>query len=64
MKGYCKDCRWRDGQYCRRYPPQMTLYTSDPFPPLRYDLGAFYPDVALTEWCGEFTPKPEKGDGP
>lgn len=60
MKGYCEDCRWRYGEYCRRYPPQMTLYPSTMSPPLRYEMGEFYPNVAKTDWCGEFSPKTVK----
>ena len=54
MKGYCRDCIWRDEKrYCRRYPPTMVSYGG-------YKPTEYVPVVRADGWCGEFTPK--KGD--
>ena len=64
MDNECRDCRWRaPSGHCRRYPPQLIPWTGDVLPPYRYEPGLFTPMVSDWDWCGEFTPKTEKGDG-
>jgi len=42
--GNCKYYYGRDGSECRRYPPMASTEV----------VGRFFPNVRLTDWCGEF----------
>lgn len=54
-KGFCQDCEWfnfRDDDptpypagYCRRYPPRFQIEDS---------VSDGFPNVRLTDWCGEW----------
>lgn len=47
MKGTCATCRWRNGTYCQRFPPSVVQR----FP------GHAFPEVELSDWCGEHQTK-------
>lgn len=65
----CSECRywdWQDIQRgtgdCRRYPPQMNVQKivdseMDPAEAVGYTWAWCWPEVASTDWCGEFSPR-------
>ena len=54
----CENCQFFDRGTCHRYPPQLDqvkYYEGD------YDDSYWYfPEVAPTDWCGEWQPKPKQ----
>ena len=50
MKRQCKDCEFKEGEYCKRYPP--TTFNNEEY------ISGFlqtYPEVEDDDWCGEYS---------
>ena len=51
----CENCRFYVGWECRRYPPTPVAFGDY--------VGTYFPEVAETQWCGEYQPRPTQGQG-
>lgn len=63
MKECCLNCRFFDQQEdvkgdCRRYPPLPMVDPEDD-----NEIHAFFPEVYVTTWCGEWKPTSEAPGG-
>lgn len=51
----CRYCEMEEGYgLCHRYPPKMLGAVQDNLP------WSEFPNVSLTEWCGEYAPRKGK----
>ena len=42
----CKTCEYKDGNFCKRYPPVIV--------PVDVHVDYYYPYVVNDDWCGEY----------
>jgi len=51
MTRECKTCEYKDGEYCKRYPPKAIIL---PVGFIIEDFDSIYPITKNYDWCGEY----------
>jgi len=50
MTRQCKTCVYKDGEFCKRYPPTLIVTPDSCID----DFDQVYPEVVDNDWCGEY----------